>query len=42
VTAQPGLRDDLRQRGLRRAAQFSSNSTAIQTHAVYEQAIRRH
>jgi alpha-1,3-rhamnosyl/mannosyltransferase len=42
VTAQPGLRDDLRQRGLRRAAQFSWNSTAIQTHAVYEQAIRRH
>jgi alpha-1,3-rhamnosyl/mannosyltransferase len=42
VVAQPGLRDDLRQRGLRRAAQFSWNSTAIQTHAVYEQAIRRH
>lgn len=42
VAARPGLRDELRRRGLRRAAQFSWNSTALQTHAVYEQAIRRH
>lgn len=42
VATQPGLRDELRQRGLRRAAQFTWNSTALQTHAVYEQAIRRH
>ena len=42
VATQPRLRDGLRQRGLCRAAQFSWNSTALQTHAVYEQAIRRH
>jgi glycosyltransferase involved in cell wall biosynthesis len=40
VLATPGLRADLRQRGLRRAAQFSWSRCATETLAVYREALQ--
>ena len=37
---EPGLRDDLRHRGFRRAAQFSWTRCADETMAVYRQAVQ--
>ncbi len=42
IATEPGMAGVWRERGLRRAAEFSWDRTARLTHEVYEQALRRH